>query len=51
MLGTRAPPANWPRLAKRGDLDEAAQVLRPLADAGNEDAAWHLAEPLADRGD
>jgi TPR repeat protein len=38
-------------LAKRGDLDEAEQVLRARADAGDGDAAWRLADLLAKRGD
>ena len=29
-------------LARRGDFDGAAQILRPLADAGDRDAAWDL---------
>ena len=29
-------------LAQRGDLDGAAQILRPLADAGDLNAAWDL---------
>ena len=40
-------------LIRRGDLDEAEQVLRVLADAGNADAAaaYRLAEVLVQRGD
>ena len=37
-------------LAEHGDLDEAAQVLRARADAGDEDAAGALSELLARRG-
>jgi hypothetical protein len=38
-------------LAERGDLDEAAQILRARADAGDEHAARRLADLLAERGD
>jgi hypothetical protein len=38
-------------LARRGDLDGAAQILRARADAGDGDAAGWLARLLADRGD
>jgi hypothetical protein len=38
-------------LAKRGNLDEAVQVLRAPADAGDMLAAGRLADLLADRGD
>ena len=38
-------------LAERGDLDEAAQVLRARADAGHIDAALRLVDLLAGRGD
>ena len=38
-------------LARRGDLDGAAQILRPLADAGDGFAAGQLAGLLAERGD
>ncbi len=38
-------------LARRGDLDGAAQILRAQADAGDGDAARQLAELLAQRGD
>ena len=38
-------------LAGRGDLDEAAQILRARADAGDGAAADQLAELLAERGD
>ena len=38
-------------LAERGDLDEAAQVLRARADAGHMDAALRLVDLLAGRGD
>jgi hypothetical protein len=38
-------------LAKRGDLDEATQILRGRADAGDGDAAWELAGLLAKRED
>ena len=37
-------------LAERGDLDEAEQILRARADAGDRDAAWELADLLAERG-
>ena len=38
-------------LARRGDLDEAEQILRARADAGDEPAAGQLARLLAERGD
>ena len=38
-------------LTERGDLDEAMQILRARADAGDEDAAWRLGRLLAERGD
>ena len=38
-------------LAERGDLDEAAQILRPAANAGDHDAARRLAGLLTERGD
>jgi hypothetical protein len=38
-------------LAKRGDLDEAEQLLRPHADAGDKNAAKRLDELLANRGE
>ena len=38
-------------LEERGDLDEAAQVLRARADAGDKPAAISLAYLLAKRGD
>jgi hypothetical protein len=38
-------------LAGRGDLDEAEQILRARADAGDGEAAHELAELLARRGD
>jgi predicted negative regulator of RcsB-dependent stress response len=38
-------------LAERGDLDEAAQILRPWADRGLQVAALRLAHLLAERGD
>jgi hypothetical protein len=38
-------------LHKRGDLDEAEQILRARADAGDAHAAFHLAGLLRDRGD
>jgi len=38
-------------LAKRGDLDGRARILRALAHVGNAAAAMRLAEPLAERGD
>ena len=38
-------------LEKRGNLDEAIQVLRPRADAGDLLAAGQLADLLARRGD
>ena len=37
-------------LAERGNLDEAAQILRTLADAGDAVAAQRLADLLAQRG-
>ncbi len=38
-------------LARRGDLDEATQILRDRADAGDPDAAYRLVKLLAERGD
>ena len=38
-------------LAERGDLDEAVQILRARADAGDGVAAGRLADLLARRGD
>jgi hypothetical protein len=38
-------------LAQRGDLDEAEQILSPLADAGYWGAAYELVGILAERGD
>ena len=38
-------------LTERGDLDEAAQILRALTDSGDKDAARRLISLLADRGD
>ena len=38
-------------VAQQGDLDGAAQILRPLADAGDGGAASQLADLLAKRGD
>jgi thioredoxin-like negative regulator of GroEL len=38
-------------LEKRGDLDEAEQMLRIGADADDPSAAWKLARLLAERGD
>ena len=38
-------------LTERGDLDEAAQVLRTWADTGADGAVWQLAALLTERGD
>ena len=38
-------------LVERGDFDEAVQILRAAADAGDAYAGWRLAELLAKRGD
>ena len=38
-------------LARRGDLDQAEQLLRARADAGDGAAAYHLAPLLYNRGD
>ena len=47
---TRPPPCSWPDLlAERGDLDQAEQLLRARADAGDE-AARRLAELLTQQG-
>ena len=53
MLGLAAVTPLWLArlLEKRGNLDEAEQVLRPRADAGDLLAAGQLADLLARRGD
>ena len=47
--GDRTPPGAGRLLAGRGDLDEAVQILRALADAGLGDS-WQLAELLTQQG-
>jgi hypothetical protein len=57
-LRARADAGEWyaapelaERLAARGDLDEAEQILRARADAGDRNAARALARLLAEGGD